>query len=102
MLFLNSQIVQPSYRGMFVSSDNLLTFFMGHKFMHKFDERSKIIVVDGNIGCGKSTFSQELAKELGMKHVPEAHVHYLDELELGPGKKYDPKFICEKLFPDSF
>ncbi len=86
-------LVQPSCRGMFSYTDNLLTFFTGHKFMHKFDERSKIIVIDGNIGCGKTRFSQDLAENLGMKHMPEAHVHYLDELELGPGKKYDKKFI---------
>ena len=83
---------------MFSSTDNLLTFFTGHKFMHKFDERSKIIVVDGNIGCGKSTFSQDLAAKLGMKHIPEAHIHYLDELELGPGKKFDKKFIGKEIF----
>ncbi|XP_071803614.1 NADH dehydrogenase [ubiquinone] 1 alpha subcomplex subunit 10, mitochondrial-like [Asterias amurensis] len=98
--------VQPSHRGMFSSTDNLLTFFTGHKFMHKFDERSKIIVVEGNIGCGKSTFSQDLAARLGMKHMPEAHIHYLDELELGPGKKYDKKYIgdvsIEKFYEDPF
>ncbi|XP_022079961.1 NADH dehydrogenase [ubiquinone] 1 alpha subcomplex subunit 10, mitochondrial-like [Acanthaster planci] len=98
--------MQVSYRGMFVSTDNLITFFTGHKFMHKFDERSKIVVVDGNIGCGKSKFSQELAAKLGMKYMPEAHVHYLDELELGPGKKYDPKYIgnvsLERFYKDPF
>ncbi|XP_038078027.1 NADH dehydrogenase [ubiquinone] 1 alpha subcomplex subunit 10, mitochondrial-like [Patiria miniata] len=99
-------LIQPSNRGLFTSTDNIVTFFMGHKFMHKFDERSKIIVVDGNIGCGKSKFSKELAEKLGMKYVPEAHLHYLDELELGPGKKYDPKFIgnvsLEQFYKDPF
>ncbi|GIX75419.1 NADH dehydrogenase 1 alpha subcomplex subunit 10, mitochondrial [Caerostris extrusa] len=37
----------------------------------RFDENTKLIVVDGNIGAGKSTFAKELAEAFDMRYFPE-------------------------------
>lgn len=37
----------------------------------RFDENTKLIVVDGNIGAGKTTFAKKLAEEFDLKYVPE-------------------------------
>ncbi|KAG1653422.1 NADH dehydrogenase [ubiquinone] 1 alpha subcomplex subunit 10, mitochondrial [Nymphon striatum] len=37
----------------------------------RFDENTKVIVVDGNIAAGKTSFSKKLAEELDMKYVRE-------------------------------
>ncbi|XP_054719388.1 NADH dehydrogenase [ubiquinone] 1 alpha subcomplex subunit 10, mitochondrial-like [Uloborus diversus] len=37
----------------------------------RFDENSKIIVVDGNIGAGKSNFAKQLADAFDMLYLPE-------------------------------
>lgn len=42
------------------------------KTTKRFDENTKLIVVDGNIGAGKSTLSEALAKELDFHFVQEA------------------------------
>uniref|UniRef100_T1JDL5 NADH dehydrogenase [ubiquinone] 1 alpha subcomplex subunit 10, mitochondrial n=1 Tax=Strigamia maritima TaxID=126957 RepID=T1JDL5_STRMM len=39
-----------------------------------FDENTKLIVVEGSIGAGKSDFAKKLAAELEMHHMPEATV----------------------------
>lgn len=41
---------------------------------NRFDENSKIIVVDGPIAVGKTQFAEQLANELGMHFVPEANM----------------------------
>lgn len=41
------------------------------KTTKRFDENSKIIVVDGPIASGKSKFAKELAGELEMLYLPE-------------------------------
>lgn len=38
----------------------------------RFDENTKVLVVDGPIGAGKSTFAKQLADDLDMLYVPEA------------------------------
>ncbi|KAJ1528581.1 hypothetical protein ONE63_006984 [Megalurothrips usitatus] len=38
----------------------------------RFDENSKVLVVDGPIAAGKSTFAKQLAEDLDMLYVPEA------------------------------
>ncbi|XP_013783567.1 NADH dehydrogenase [ubiquinone] 1 alpha subcomplex subunit 10, mitochondrial-like [Limulus polyphemus] len=40
--------------------------------LSRFDENTKVVVVDGNIAAGKTTFAEELAKQLDMHFVPEA------------------------------
>lgn len=37
----------------------------------RFNQNTKLITVEGNIGSGKSSFAKELAEELGMYHMPE-------------------------------
>ncbi|XP_034239266.1 NADH dehydrogenase [ubiquinone] 1 alpha subcomplex subunit 10, mitochondrial [Thrips palmi] len=38
----------------------------------RFDENTKVLVVDGPIGAGKTTFAKQLAADLDMLYVPEA------------------------------
>lgn len=47
---------------------------MFDKTTHRFDENSKIILVEGPIAAGKSKFAQELANELDMYYIPEANM----------------------------
>lgn len=46
---------------------------------HRFDENSKVLVVEGPVAAGKTTFAASLAEDLGMKHFPEANmdIHYV-------------------------
>lgn len=37
----------------------------------RFDENTKIILVEGNIGVGKTTFAKKVAEEFELKYVPE-------------------------------
>lgn len=41
------------------------------KTIWRINENSKVILVEGNIGVGKSTFAKDLADQLGMLYVPE-------------------------------
>ncbi|XP_039747512.1 NADH dehydrogenase [ubiquinone] 1 alpha subcomplex subunit 10, mitochondrial [Pararge aegeria] len=45
---------------------------------HRFDENSKVVVVEGPVAAGKTQFAAALAEDLGMKHFPEANmdIHY--------------------------
>lgn len=47
----------------------------------RLDENSKIVVVEGAHGVGKSKFAAELAEELGMKYVPQPK---MDDIFLSP------------------
>lgn len=42
--------------------------------MPRFDENTKIIVVDGAIAAGKTKFAKELAEDLDMLYMPEANM----------------------------
>ena len=42
--------------------------------MYRFDENSKLIVVEGAHAIGKSKFAQELAEDLDMKYFPMPRV----------------------------
>ena len=47
------------------------------KTSHRLDENSKLVVVDGAHGVGKSDFAKELAAELGMMYMDEvSHDNY--------------------------
>lgn len=45
---------------------------------HRFDENTKVVVVEGPVAAGKTAFAKSLAEDLGMKHFPEANmdIHY--------------------------
>ncbi|XP_032523905.1 NADH dehydrogenase [ubiquinone] 1 alpha subcomplex subunit 10, mitochondrial [Danaus plexippus] len=46
---------------------------------HRFDENTKVLVVEGPVAAGKTEFAAALAEDLGMKHFPEANmdIHYI-------------------------
>uniref|UniRef100_A0A6B2EJC6 NADH dehydrogenase [ubiquinone] 1 alpha subcomplex subunit 10, mitochondrial n=1 Tax=Phlebotomus kandelakii TaxID=1109342 RepID=A0A6B2EJC6_9DIPT len=62
----------------------------------RFDDNTKIIVVEGPLASGKSKFAKELAEELEMHHIPEAHIDALLVNHYG----YDLRNIDDQL-PDS-
>jgi NADH dehydrogenase (ubiquinone) 1 alpha subcomplex subunit 10 len=41
---------------------------------HRFDENTKIIVVEGPIAAGKSAFAKSLAEDLVMLRMPEVKI----------------------------
>ncbi|XP_077011732.1 NADH dehydrogenase [ubiquinone] 1 alpha subcomplex subunit 10, mitochondrial [Tamandua tetradactyla] len=65
-----------------------LSFILGERTSKKLTERSKVITVDGNICSGKGKLAKELAEKLGLKHFPEAGIHYVDSTT-GDGKQLD-------------
>ncbi|XP_075985784.1 NADH dehydrogenase (ubiquinone) subunit ND-42 [Anticarsia gemmatalis] len=46
---------------------------------HRFDDNTKVVVVEGPVAVGKTAFAAALAEDLGMKHFPEANmdIHYI-------------------------
>ncbi|CAK1590950.1 unnamed protein product [Parnassius mnemosyne] len=46
---------------------------------HRFDENTKVIIVEGPVAASKTEFAKCLAADLGMKHYPEANmdIHYI-------------------------
>lgn len=59
----------------------------------RFDENSKIIVVDGAIAAGKSAFAKDLAHDLDMLYMPEGT---MDAIYINP-YGYDMRQIDHKL-----
>ncbi|XP_053671544.1 NADH dehydrogenase [ubiquinone] 1 alpha subcomplex subunit 10, mitochondrial [Anopheles nili] len=62
----------------------------------RFDENTKVVVVDGPIASGKSAFAKELATELEMKYFPEATV---DNYYINP-YGYDMRQLDPQLPPN--
>ncbi|XP_067005754.1 NADH dehydrogenase [ubiquinone] 1 alpha subcomplex subunit 10, mitochondrial [Anabrus simplex] len=74
---------------------------------HRFDENSKIIVVEGPIASGKTEFAKCLAEDLDMLHLPEVtmdmfyinsynyDLRQLDTLLPESCKSYDVKSFCQ-------
>ncbi|XP_045723566.1 NADH dehydrogenase [ubiquinone] 1 alpha subcomplex subunit 10, mitochondrial isoform X2 [Mirounga angustirostris] len=65
-----------------------LAYILGERTTKRFTERSKVITVDGNICSGKGKLAKEIAEKLGLKHFPEAGVHYADSTT-GDGRALD-------------
>ena len=61
----------------------------------RFDDNSKIIVVDGNIAVGKTDFAKKLAKQFDMKYVADAK----DDMAFAVGENFDYRFFNEQLPP---
>ncbi|XP_077978515.1 NADH dehydrogenase [ubiquinone] 1 alpha subcomplex subunit 10, mitochondrial-like isoform X1 [Glandiceps talaboti] len=82
---------------------NGLNYLMGERTLKKFNERSKIITIDGNIAVGKTTLGTKLAEKLGMHYIGEPDLHYFDRRD-GYGEPLDPKYTCnvtlEKFYND--
>lgn len=70
-------------------------FFEGT--LKRFDENTKVIVVDGNIGAGKSSFAKQLADAFDMVYFPEPT---MDRYLVSP-YGFDLRTIDE-LLPPSF
>uniref|UniRef100_A0A8D0N428 NADH dehydrogenase [ubiquinone] 1 alpha subcomplex subunit 10, mitochondrial n=1 Tax=Sus scrofa TaxID=9823 RepID=A0A8D0N428_PIG len=65
-----------------------LAFVLGERTTRKLTETSKVITVDGNICSGKGRLAREIAEKLGLRHLPEAGIHYADSTT-GDGKPLD-------------
>uniref|UniRef100_A0A8C2R269 NADH dehydrogenase [ubiquinone] 1 alpha subcomplex subunit 10, mitochondrial n=1 Tax=Capra hircus TaxID=9925 RepID=A0A8C2R269_CAPHI len=80
-----------------------LAYILGEKTTKKMTESSKLITVDGNICSGKSKLAKEVAEKLGLKHFPEAGIHYADSTT-GDGKPLPVRFSgncsLEKFYDD--
>ncbi|KAF6361875.1 NADH:ubiquinone oxidoreductase subunit A10 [Rhinolophus ferrumequinum] len=80
-----------------------LAYILGEKTTRKLTERSKVITVDGNICSGKSKVAKAIAEKLGLKHFPEAGIHYADSTT-GDGRPLDVEFSgncsLEKFYDD--
>uniref|UniRef100_A0A1B6DH01 NADH dehydrogenase [ubiquinone] 1 alpha subcomplex subunit 10, mitochondrial n=1 Tax=Clastoptera arizonana TaxID=38151 RepID=A0A1B6DH01_9HEMI len=67
------------------------------KTTSRFDENSKVIVVDGPIAAGKSTFAKALAEDLDMLYIPPTT---MDDFYINP-YGYDMRQLDDKM-PKSF
>ncbi|KAB0356231.1 hypothetical protein FD754_000387, partial [Muntiacus muntjak] len=80
-----------------------LAFILGERATKKMTANSKLITVDGNICSGKSKLAKEVAEKLGLKHFPEAGIHYADSTT-GDGKPLPEQFSgncsLEKFYDD--
>ncbi|XP_007939697.1 NADH dehydrogenase [ubiquinone] 1 alpha subcomplex subunit 10, mitochondrial [Orycteropus afer afer] len=80
-----------------------LAFILGEKTTKKLTEQSRVITVDGNICSGKGRLAKEIAERLGLRHFPEAGIHYSDSTT-GDGKPLDLEFSgncsLEKFYDD--
>lgn len=68
-----------------------LDFLLGDRTTKKLTEYSKVITVDGNICSGKGRLAKTIAENLGLKHFPEAGIHYADSTT-GDGRPLDVEF----------
>ncbi|XP_050296640.1 NADH dehydrogenase [ubiquinone] 1 alpha subcomplex subunit 10, mitochondrial isoform X2 [Anthonomus grandis grandis] len=69
---------------------------MFDKTTARFDENTKVIVVEGPIAAGKSKFAQEIAKSFGMQYYPEANLDMRYINEYG----FDLRQLDSQLAPD--
>ncbi|XP_050671385.1 NADH dehydrogenase [ubiquinone] 1 alpha subcomplex subunit 10, mitochondrial [Leptidea sinapis] len=65
----------------YVSKDYTWLRSLFDRTTHRMDENSKVIVVEGPVASGKTSFAAALAEDLGMKHFPEANmdIHYIQQ-----------------------
>jgi NADH dehydrogenase (ubiquinone) 1 alpha subcomplex subunit 10 len=85
---------------------NLWRAWLQDTTTHRFDENTKIIVVEGPIAAGKSAFAKSLAEDLDMLHMPEVtmdalyindygyDLRKLDPQLPAPARSYDEKNFC--------
>ncbi|KAJ9594867.1 hypothetical protein L9F63_013828, partial [Diploptera punctata] len=86
---------------------NLLRAWFLDSTTYRFDENTKIIVVEGPVAAGKTVFAKNLAQELDMLHMPEVTMDNLyinnygfDMRKLDPQlpkntRSYDEKDFCK-------
>ncbi|NWR44903.1 NDUAA dehydrogenase, partial [Regulus satrapa] len=68
-----------------------LAYMLGDRATKRFTPRSKIFTVEGNLASGKGKLAQRIAEKMGMKHFPEADVHYQERLS-GDGRPLPERF----------
>ncbi|XP_006866853.1 PREDICTED: NADH dehydrogenase [ubiquinone] 1 alpha subcomplex subunit 10, mitochondrial [Chrysochloris asiatica] len=80
-----------------------LAFILGDKTTPKLTKYSKVITVDGSLCSGKGKLAKEIAEKLGLRHFPEAGVHYADSIT-GDGQPMDVELSgncsLEKFYDD--
>lgn len=102
----NKPLIRPKAYDYKNKSYNVLSAMID-KTTHRFDENSKLIVVEGPIASCKSQFAKELADELEMQYFPEVTMDSLyinpygyDLRQLDPRlpescRSFDTKKFCE-------
>lgn len=63
--------------------------------LKRFDDNTKIILIEGNLAVGKSWFGEKLAKEFDMKFIPDIR----DEKLFFRGEGFDLRTLNEQLPP---
>ena len=63
----------------------------------RFDDNSKIILIEGNVGVGKSWFGKQLAQEFDMKFIPDLK----DDEIFCTGENFDLRSLNDRLPPRS-
>ncbi|XP_042545004.1 NADH dehydrogenase [ubiquinone] 1 alpha subcomplex subunit 10, mitochondrial [Dipodomys spectabilis] len=80
-----------------------LSYLLGDRTSKRLTEYSRVITVDGNICSGKGKLAKDIADILGMKHFPEAGIHYSDSTT-GDGRPLDLEMAgscsLEKFYDD--
>ncbi|XP_017691129.1 PREDICTED: NADH dehydrogenase [ubiquinone] 1 alpha subcomplex subunit 10, mitochondrial [Lepidothrix coronata] len=68
-----------------------LAYMLGDRTTKRFTDYSKVFTVEGNLSSGKGKLAEQLAQKLGMKHFPEADIHYMNRIS-GDGTLLPEKF----------
>ncbi|XP_051647011.1 NADH dehydrogenase [ubiquinone] 1 alpha subcomplex subunit 10, mitochondrial [Manacus candei] len=68
-----------------------LAYMLGDRTTKRFTDYSKIFTVEGNLSSGKGKLAEQIAQKLGMKHFPEADIHYMNRIS-GDGTLLPEKF----------
>ncbi|XP_032548860.1 NADH dehydrogenase [ubiquinone] 1 alpha subcomplex subunit 10, mitochondrial [Chiroxiphia lanceolata] len=68
-----------------------LAYMLGDRTTKRFTDYSKVFTVEGNLSSGKGKLAEQLAQKLGMKHFPEADIHYQNRIS-GDGTLLPEKF----------
>ncbi|KAI5281445.1 Nadh Dehydrogenase [Ubiquinone] 1 Alpha Subcomplex Subunit 10 [Manis pentadactyla] len=80
-----------------------LAYILGERATKKLTEYSRVITVDGNLCSGKGKLAKQIAEKLGLKHFPEAGIHYADSTT-GDGRDLAAEFSgncsMEKFYDD--
>ncbi|XP_060049572.1 NADH dehydrogenase [ubiquinone] 1 alpha subcomplex subunit 10, mitochondrial [Erinaceus europaeus] len=81
----------------------VLAFMLGDRASRRMTARSRVITVDGNLCSGKGALAGELAQRLGLRHFPEAGIHYSGSTT-GDGRPLDAELSgscsLEKFYDD--
>ncbi len=68
-------------------------YMLGERTTLRFDENTKVVVVEGAHAVGRNNFAKELAEELGMKHFPRVTMDMLYKSPYGEIDLRDYKYL---------